>query len=245
MSIKSHLLKHAVDLHHSEDMTKLQFGLKVLKYTRSAFERQIYESVSIEENRYHHLLNSRSEFNRSAVPRLTCKLGDKSYKKYEQEIEKDMEKEEGQVSKIRELIKERNKNRAQKQRKPPPPKRRKMEEGTYEPRQENQQEKPAPEKETREVGRPQDQQEEAPPSKRQNRNNVQDIREAMEKARNTEKPSTEPGPRPEEGQGQGEETRPGQEEQEVGAQSLTNWEEIFRQHLEETRRMNKEREEKI
>ena len=65
LSIKSHLLKHAVDLHQEEELSTLKFGIKVLKYARSAFERQIYESVSIEENRHHFLLNSRSEFNRS------------------------------------------------------------------------------------------------------------------------------------------------------------------------------------
>ena len=88
------MLKHAVDKHATEELCTLKFGIKVPKYARSAFERQIFESVSIEENRHHHLLNSRSEYNRSAVPRLTCKLGDKAYKKYEKEMEEEMEKEE-------------------------------------------------------------------------------------------------------------------------------------------------------
>ena len=55
-----------------------------------------------------------------------CKLGDRNYKKYEQEVEKDLEKEEEQITKIRELVKERNKLRAQKQRRMPAPKRRKL-----------------------------------------------------------------------------------------------------------------------
>ena len=45
-----------------------------------------------------------------------------------------MEKEERQVTKIRELVKERNKQRAQNQRKMPPPKRRKLESNMFEPR---------------------------------------------------------------------------------------------------------------
>ena len=49
----------------------------------------------------------------------------------EQEVDRDMEKEEGQITKIRELIKERNRTRAQNQRKLPPPKRRKLEGGKY------------------------------------------------------------------------------------------------------------------
>ena len=147
LSTKSHLLKHAVDKHENENLRELNFGIKVLKYLRTAFERQIYKAVTIEENRHHNLLNSRSEFNRSAVPRLTCKLGNKSYKKYEQEVDRNMEKEEGQITKIRELIKERNRTRAQNQRKLPPPKRRKLEGGKYE---QAIMERPTPEKETRE-----------------------------------------------------------------------------------------------
>ena len=41
LSVKSHLLKHAVDKHQTEELNTLKFGIKVLKYTRSAFERQI------------------------------------------------------------------------------------------------------------------------------------------------------------------------------------------------------------
>ena len=37
------------------------------------------------------------EYNRSSVPRPMCKLGDKSYKKYEPEIDTDMAKEEIQI----------------------------------------------------------------------------------------------------------------------------------------------------
>ena len=117
MSIKSHLLKRAVEMHECEEFNTLKFGIKVIKYSKSSFERQIFESVQIQENRNHFLLNSRSEFNRCTVPRLTCKLGDKHFKKYEQEVERDMSREENQIQKIRELAKERNKNRAQRQRK--------------------------------------------------------------------------------------------------------------------------------
>ena len=56
-----------------------------------------------------------------------CKLGDKTVKKNEAEIETDMAREEVQVSKIRELIKERNIKRGETSRikqKPPATKRR-------------------------------------------------------------------------------------------------------------------------
>ena len=76
--------------------------MKVIWYAKTSFERQIHESVEIQENRHHHLLNSRSEFNRCALPRMMCKLGDRTFKKNEA----DMAREEIQVSKIRELKKE-------------------------------------------------------------------------------------------------------------------------------------------
>ena len=60
-----------------------------------------------------------------------CKLGDKNFKKYEQDVDRDMAREENQIGKIRELIKERNKKRAQRQRREPTAKRRKTDSATY------------------------------------------------------------------------------------------------------------------
>ena len=77
------------------------------------------------------MLNSRSEFNRCPLPRMMCKLGDKTFKKNEAKLETDMAREEIQVSKIRDLIKERNRQRAETNRikqKPPAAKRRKLDE---------------------------------------------------------------------------------------------------------------------
>ena len=242
LSTKSHLLKHAVDKHENENLKELNFSIKVLKYTRTAFERQIYEAVTIEENRHHNLLNSSSDFNRSAMPRLTCKLGDKSYQKYEQEVDRDMEKEEGQVTKIRELIKERNRTRAQNQRKLPPPKRRKLEGGKYE---QATLEKQTPEKETREDHRRQEElQEGSPPTKRQDRRAQRDIREALgtiEKSR--DKPSMQQDQPAQQEHEQEQETD--SYGQEAAEGELVDWATIFKAHMEETRRMNREREEKI
>ena len=47
---------------------------------------------------------------------MMCKLGDKTFKKNKQEIKSDMAREDAQVNKIRELIKERNKKRGQRHR---------------------------------------------------------------------------------------------------------------------------------
>ena len=57
-------------------MNKVDFRIKVLKFHRSSFERQISEAVTIQSVRIgNSLLNSRSEFNRSAVPRLALQMG--------------------------------------------------------------------------------------------------------------------------------------------------------------------------
>ena len=135
LSTKSHMLKHAVEVHKDEEASSLKFGMKVISYSKSSFERQILESTEIQRNRNHSLLNSRSEYNRCAVPRIICKLGDKTFKKNEQEMNRDLEREELQVQKIRELKKERNRLRGESNRlhaKAPVPKRRKMESGEYE-----------------------------------------------------------------------------------------------------------------
>ena len=90
------------------------------------------ESVIIQENRNHHLLNSRSEYNRCAVPRLSTKIGENEYKKWEEDNETEREREEEIESKIRKLKKERNRNRMPKTRRNQPPnKRRKMNDSGY------------------------------------------------------------------------------------------------------------------
>ena len=74
----SYMLKHFVDKHGGEDLGKKRFALKVIKFTRTSFERQILESVQLQANREHHLLNSKSEYNRCAIPRLSSKIGKRS-----------------------------------------------------------------------------------------------------------------------------------------------------------------------
>jgi hypothetical protein len=109
----SHLLKHIVDIHENENPAEIEFGLKVLKYTKSSFERQILESVVIQQERHHNLLNSKAEYNRSAVPRLTSKMGENQFKKWGEEEEKEKEKNEELENRIRVMRKERNKERRQ------------------------------------------------------------------------------------------------------------------------------------
>ena len=77
----SNMLKHLIDQHEHENFADVEFRMEVLSFSRTAYERQIMEAVEIQLHRNdNHLLNSRAEFNRSAIPRLGLKLGDKEYK---------------------------------------------------------------------------------------------------------------------------------------------------------------------
>ena len=104
MNPTSHLLKHILDKDEGEEVDEVKFGIKMIKYTRTPFERQILESVKIQQERQDHfLLNSRAEFNRCAIPRLSSKIGERDLKKYEEEGEKEKEREEVLKDKIIQL----------------------------------------------------------------------------------------------------------------------------------------------
>ena len=117
----------------------------------------------------------RSEYNRCAVPRLSCKLGDKEYKAYEKEVQTDLQKEEQQVSKIRELVKERNRNRGR----GPPAKRRKVEDDGMYPEQESptEQTDPTTKQEKRKPG------EDIGPENKKKRRGENDIRNLLKPPR--------------------------------------------------------------
>lgn len=124
----SHMLRHMLEMHRGEERSEIEFGVRVMRYTRSSFERQVLESVLIQSNRDHHILNSRSEFNRCAIPRLVAKLGDKELKLW-REKDKEREKAEEKIEEeIRMMKKSRNKDRASHQRRDPKSKRQKLDE---------------------------------------------------------------------------------------------------------------------
>ena len=99
----SHMIKHFFDKHSEENLEDMKFGAKILKQAKTAFNRQIGESVAIQSSKDHHLLNSKSEYNRCALPRLTAKLGEVSLKTIEREKREEKEQEEELRKKIRDL----------------------------------------------------------------------------------------------------------------------------------------------
>ena len=114
LSSSSHMLKHMVDKHDGEDFSKIQWGMFIIKYLRTAFIRQIEEAVLIaKESKHNELLNSRSEWNQASLPRLTTRVGglEEEVKKWEADLKKEKEKEDKLEEKIRMLRKTNNKAR--------------------------------------------------------------------------------------------------------------------------------------
>jgi hypothetical protein len=87
----SHMLKHILDMHEGKQPCEVKFQMRAIKLHRSAFERQVHEAVLIQANRGHNILNSRSEYNRCALPRLGTKLGERETKEKRQEVEEEAE----------------------------------------------------------------------------------------------------------------------------------------------------------
>ena len=109
LKTSSHILKHLVDMHEGEEDGSIDIRMKVLRFHRSAFERQIHESVKIQMSRNHNLLNSKSEYNRCALPRISLKVGEKDLKERKEEIEEELRKEEEIEEKIKNYKKQQKK----------------------------------------------------------------------------------------------------------------------------------------
>ena len=105
-----------VEDHPGEEFKNVKWGMFILKYMKSAFERQIEEAVRIQEGAEPgEILNSKAEYNQSALPRLVTRLGDreKEMKEWEKEKLIEKEKENKLEEKIRQLRKQNNKIRLQ------------------------------------------------------------------------------------------------------------------------------------
>ena len=109
LSEKSHMLKHMVYHHEGEDFSQVRFGMKVIRFTRSAFERQVGEAVLIQQERARHqIMNSRAEFSNCSLPRLQTRMGESDLKDLEKEINDERSMEEDFANKVRYLRRKRN-----------------------------------------------------------------------------------------------------------------------------------------
>ena len=109
LSESSHMLKHYLACHKDIKREDIEFGVRVRKKFIKAFERQVGEAIAIEQEQMigTTLLNSKSEFNRCTVPRLT--LGS-----YKDNIE-EMKEEEKKKKKIKEEIRALKKRKTEKE----------------------------------------------------------------------------------------------------------------------------------
>ena len=87
----SHMYKHVSNDHGEKEQVK--FSMKVLKKHMSAFHRQVTEAVLIHRNEMNDILNSKGEYNRCNLPRLTVKLGNLELEYLEEGFKKRKSKE--------------------------------------------------------------------------------------------------------------------------------------------------------
>ena len=91
------MMKHHVT-EHPTVRDPIDFSMKVLKTHRTPFERQIHEAVLIQIHEKDGILNSKAEFNRCQLPRLSVMMGVKEVVK-DQESEMTQEEEEDSMKK--------------------------------------------------------------------------------------------------------------------------------------------------
>ena len=126
------MLRHMLDQHEQEDFSSVKWGMEILEYKRSAFERQIKEAVLIQrEAQKHHILNSKSEWNQSSLPKLSARTGDQNLVQMEADLKREKAKENEYEKKIRTLRKERNRARLIKDHNIQPVKRQKISNEEY------------------------------------------------------------------------------------------------------------------
>jgi hypothetical protein len=111
----SHMLRHLLAVHEDEEeeWDKIKFGMRILKSTITAFERQILESVIFQKARSENIMNNKAEYNRCALPRLTAKLGERDLEKWREEDRIEHEREATIEEKIRLRKKEKAKKRGE------------------------------------------------------------------------------------------------------------------------------------
>ena len=134
LSKRSIMLRHMIFKHEGEEFQNIKWGMFVVKFQRSSFERQINEAVTIDrESKTTEILNSKSEWNQSQLPRLVTRIGNpnEELKRLENEIAEEKKVEEELEKKLRTLRKEKNKKRLITEKGQPAKKRQKIQDSEY------------------------------------------------------------------------------------------------------------------
>ena len=90
-NVRSHMLKHCILHHGGKDPLDVDFGMRLRGQFKTALERQVSEAVtiSIEQRKGVHLMNSKSEFNRCPFPRINTGNQREVYEPLRREDEED------------------------------------------------------------------------------------------------------------------------------------------------------------
>ena len=122
LRVDSHMLKHNLLVHG--DLQNVEFEMKILKEHQSAIQRQVHEAVVTHYYKGKCLMNSKSEFSRCRIPRLTVKFGSKQIND-EQEVS-ESETEQLVEAAIKKLRQKQRRADLQLDEEKPPGKRRKI-----------------------------------------------------------------------------------------------------------------------
>ena len=107
-NIRSHIHKHQSVEHEGEESA---FIFKVISHHRTALSRQVKEAVRIRRRGGSgNILNSKGEFNRCYIPRMTVEQEDEEVKKKRREMEETEKKELRKIMEEDEQEWERKKN---------------------------------------------------------------------------------------------------------------------------------------
>ena len=71
---RSHMLRHCEEIHTNENPDEIEFGMRLISSSRTAFERQLKEAVYIEMLSGPYLMNSRLEYSRCNIPKMIMKF---------------------------------------------------------------------------------------------------------------------------------------------------------------------------
>ena len=112
---KSHMLKHCLIAHKDEDPADVKFGMRMRSQYKTALERQIGEAIAILEEKENmvELLNSKSEYNRCSLPRISA--GDT--KEWLEKLQEEETAEKQVKANIRCLKKQKNRKKKEKEKK--------------------------------------------------------------------------------------------------------------------------------
>ena len=101
------MLKHYFDKHGGEKLEEMKFGGRIIDKPRSAFNKQVSESVIIQHQKQkNHILNSKSEYNRCELPRLTANLGEIPVERMEKDLNEKKKKEKEEERELQRKIRE-------------------------------------------------------------------------------------------------------------------------------------------